>query len=356
MQILLNPGPVNLSDRVRKALAGPDICHREVEFSELQTGIREKLLDVYSLDEHWAAILLTGSGTSAMEAMLTSLVGANEKILIIENGAYGERLSRIAAIHGLTYQTLHHEWGEKIDTDRLAKLLGDDIAYIAVIHHETTTGRLNDLAAIAAVARVYGTPLLVDGVSSFGAEEIRFEDWNIAACAGTANKCLHAIPGTAFVIVNRRYSKDLDANQRTLYLNLGTYLQQQDSGGTPFTQSVQSMYALNEALDEFREQGGWQQRRESYREKMAMIYRGLTEMGIQALITADESSCVLQSFLLPTGISYQHLHDELKRMGFVIYAGQGDLAKTLFRVSMMGAVTTGDAARFVDSVGKIITG
>ncbi len=121
-QILLNPGPVVLSERVRNAMLRPDLCHREVEFAELQNTIRYDLLKVYPLPEdEWAAILMTGSGTAAMESMLTGLVPDHGKVLIIENGVYGERLTRIAEIHHINHQTLHHEWDEAIDI----KLLED---------------------------------------------------------------------------------------------------------------------------------------------------------------------------------------------------------------------------------------
>ena len=356
MPLLLNPGPVTLSERVRQALMRPDLCHRETEFTQLQNSIREKLLHVYGLaPETWAAVLLTGSGTSAMEAMLGSIPAKNDQVLIIENGVYGERLSQIAEIYGIHYQRLHHEWGEAIDLPALAAQLTDDLSYVALIHHETTTGRLNDLGAVAELCRTKNIPLLLDAISSFGAEEICFNDWNIAACAGTANKCLHGVPGASFVIVRRNALGRKDAIQRSLYLDLATYLRQQDVGGTPFTQSIQSFYALDEALDEQAEAGGWQQRRTAYRQKMALVRNGLSRLGIRPLLEQDESSCVLHAFHLPPTISYQGLHDALKRKGFVIYAGQGGLAQSLFRISPMGMVSVADMQRFVDAVKTIIT-
>ena len=106
--ILLNPGPVTLSARVREAMLGPDLCHREPEFAELQAEIRSKILGVYGLGStDWASILLTGSGTAAIEAMLTSVVPDNGHVLVIENGAYGERMTKILhrALTGLSVQS-----------------------------------------------------------------------------------------------------------------------------------------------------------------------------------------------------------------------------------------------------------
>ena len=358
MPILLNPGPVNLSERVRHAMLQPDLCHREQEFAQLQNSIREHLLGIYDLpDDQWAAVLLTGSGTAAMEAMLTSLVPDEATVLIIENGVYGERLTAIADTYGIEHVALHHDWGDKIQTDRLSEVLQtrNDITHVAVVHHETTTGQLNDLAAIAHICSDYKIPLLIDGVSSFGAEALKFNDWNVAACAATANKCLHGVPGTSFVIVHRdALKKDNITGPRTLYLNLASYLKHQDSGGTPFTQSVQTFYALAEALLELEDEGGWTSRQQNYWRRMDIVRDGLKGLGINAMLEKNECSCVLNGFHLPAGMGYETLHDQLKEAGFVIYAGQGGLAKSIFRVSCMGAITDEDMQRFVAVMGEIV--
>ena len=355
MEILLNPGPVNLSERVRQALLKPDLCHREIEFTNLQAGIRRKLLDIYNLsEEEWTAVLLTGSGTSAMEAMLISMVPENGRVLIIENGVYGERLRGIADIYNIAYQSLHYDWGQEIRAGDVEASLSGEISHVALVHHETTTGRLNNLDPVAALCKAAGIPILLDGVSSFGAEAMEFSDWNLQACAATANKCLHGIPGTSFVICKRDALQATAGLQRSLYLDLHTYAKQQDAGGTPFTQSVQSFYALDEALNEHREQGGWTARRELYRSRMARVREGFEKLEIKALLPADECSCVLNSFYLPGNLDYQALHDGLKQRGFVIYAGQGGLVQSIFRVSTMGMITESDIERLLTAVEEII--
>jgi 2-aminoethylphosphonate-pyruvate transaminase len=355
--ILLNPGPVTLSERVRRALTGPDLCHREAEFSQLQETIRGGLLRVYGLAPgRWAAVLLTGSGTAAVEAMLSSLVPKDGKLLVIENGVYGERMRRIAETHGIGCVSVKHGWGEEVGLERLEAALAeaDGLTHVAVVHHETTTGRLNRLDRIGAICRARGLTLLVDGVSSFGAEELDFEGWGIAACAATANKCLHGVPGTCFVIVRREALPGGDSPLRTLYLDLPTYCREQDRGGTPFTQSVQTLYALSEALAELEEEGGWPARRERYRRLIGLVREGLAAMGIAPVLPEGASSVVLNAFRLPDGISYGELHDRLKDEGFVIYAGQGGLANSIFRVSTMGAIDHADMARFLAATGGIV--
>ncbi|MCI0400202.1 MAG: 2-aminoethylphosphonate aminotransferase [Gammaproteobacteria bacterium] len=355
--ILLTPGPVQLSQRVRKALQGPDLSHRESEFFALQAEIRRDLLEIYGLPaERFAAVLLTGSGTAAMEAMVSSLVPRDGRVLILENGVYGERLAEIASIYQIEHLRLARPWTQPIDLSALGRHLAvaERLTHLAVVHHETTTGRLNNLAAIADRCREHRIALLVDAVSSFGAEALDFEAWGIAGCAGTANKCLHGIPGVSFVIVRRDALPPQGQPRRNLYLDLGCYARAQDGGATPYTQSVQAFYALAEALAELQEEGGRGSRHARYRALADQVRSGLTGLGIVPLLAEGASSVVLNAFYLPKGIEYSTFHDALKRRGFVIYAGQGELARRIFRISTMGAITPNDIAQFLSAVEAIM--
>ena len=354
MNLLLNPGPVTLTTRVRQALLRPDLCHREPEFSELQSGIRQDLLKVYGLKPaDWTAVLLTGSGTAAVEAMLTSLVPADGRILIIDNGAYGARMAKMAGVYGINHDTVSSAWGDPVDTDAVAsRLEAQRYSHIAIVQHETTTGRLNDLATVATLAEQYGASLLIDGVSSFGAETIDFDHWPIAACAATANKCLHGVPGISFVITRKQALTE--GNSRSVYLDLAAYESQQVNGGTPFTQSVQCCYALAEALAEYFDEGGLPARRATYQQRMIRIREGLLSLGIEALLAEDANSCVLNAFRLPEGLTYETLHDRLKSAGFIIYAGQGEFASHIFRIAVMGALADSDLQRLVKEVGILV--
>lgn len=346
--LLLNPGPVTLSARVRAALAGPDLCHREPEFATLQAGIRHGLLEVYELDPgQWSAVLLTGSGTAAVEAMVSSLVPQDGRLLVLDNGVYGDRMARMAAAHGIEHRVLRQPWGEAIDLAALERTLATEgpFSHLALVHHETTTGRLNDLAPVLARAAAAGARVLLDAVSSFGAEELDFAEGALVACAATANKCLHGVPGVSFVLARRPALAAACSPARSLYLDLSAYWGQQEAAGTPFTQSVQAFYALREALAEHREAGGWRARRQCYRVRMQRVNEALREAGVQPLLEPGASSCVLNAFRLPAALGYETLHDRLKQAGFVIYAGQGALARSAFRISTMGELSEADIER-----------
>ncbi len=350
--ILLNPGPVTLSRRVREAMLRPDLCHREPEFSDLQSGIRRKLLAVYGLDPgEWAAVLLTGSGTSAVEAMLGSLVPADGELVVVENGAYGERMSQIAVAHRIACTPVRHGWEDAVDPSRLRAALARvslPTHRIALVHHETTSGRLNDLAVAGPGGR---TSLLVDAVSSFGAEQIDFT--GLAACASTANKCLHGVPGVSFVLLRRSLLEGSDP-RRGLYLDLAAHCRAQDAGDTLFTPAVQACYALDEALTELDGAGGWTVRRARYRALMEHVRGRLIELAVEPLLPEGDCSCVLSAFRLPHGLSYERLHDGLKRNGFVIYAGQGRLAAGIFRIAVMGEITDPDMERLLGALSAVL--
>jgi 2-aminoethylphosphonate-pyruvate transaminase len=132
---------------------------------------------------------------------------------------------------------------------------------------------------------------------------------------------------------------------RTVYLDLRDYAARQDAGGTPFTQSVQTFYALDEALCEYFEQGGRDARRRLFEARLTAIREVLGELGVHALLPATESSCVLNAFELPPGRSYAELHAALKARGFIIYAGQGALSERVFRISAMGEIGPADLER-----------
>ena len=356
--ILLNPGPVTLTHRVREALTSGDWCHREPEFAELTQSINARLVGVYpNLVDNYAAVMMTGSGTSAVEAMLASLAPETGGTLVLANGVYGERMAKMLKAHRKPHELIQGEWTRPVDTDAAAALLDEhpEITHVATVHHETTTGRLNDLDAIGALCRERDLALLLDGVSSYGAEAIDADAWNLQAVAATANKCLHAVPGLSFVVAHNTVWTRTSPQVGSVYLDLYAYFAgQHGEGFSPFTQSVQAAFALSEALDELHEHGGWRTRRQQYVDRAQRIHEELSAAGVGMLLREDEFSSVLRSYLLPAGVGYAELHDALKEDGFVIYAGQGQLASDIFRLAYMGDITAADVERLCAALRRVL--
>jgi 2-aminoethylphosphonate-pyruvate transaminase len=358
---LLNPGPVTLTPRVRAALGRGDLCHREPEFAALQLGVRRRVEQVYegALGEY-VAILLTGSGTAAVEAMVSSLVPAEGgHALVVANGVYGDRMARMLAAGKRRFDVVASDWLAGIDLAAVEARLTSDasITHVLAVHHETTTGRLNAIPALGALCKRHGRALLLDGVSSFGGEDIRFSDWSLEAVAGTANKCLHGVPGISFVLVKESVLSARPSGATSVYLDLWRHWKEQASGWSPFTQSVQVLFALDEAMAEMEEAGGWRARQRAYAERAATVRHALEELGVELFLGKDAacSSSILTSFKVPPTVRYQDLHDALKARGFVIYAGQGPHEGHMFRIAVMGDLTSLDIEELIAGLRAILS-
>lgn len=343
---LLSPGPVTLTRRVRESLLREDVCHREPEFSALMGELRARLIGVYpQAATDYTAVLITGSGTSAVEAMVSSFVPHDGQALVVSNGVYGERMGTMLTSQKKTAHIIKSEWTGTIDLAAAEEALKtiSGITHVLAVHLETTTGRLNDISRLSALCSRYGVKLLLDCVSSFGGEEIDFENWDVEACAGTSYKCLHGVPGVSFVLARKAAFAKKKTGATSVYLDLFRQYAEQNRNATPFTPAVSLYFALNEALEELTDAGGWRTRRAQYRELTRQVFHGLRSQNIEPLLDIKEpASSLLTAYRIPGGSDYASLHSYLKKAGFVIYAGQGKLAGEMFRIATMGAITAKD--------------
>ncbi len=349
--ILLNPGPVTLTERVRRSLLKEDLCHREPEFAELVLDIKRRLLRVYpEAARDYEAVLMVGSGTCAVEAMIQSFVPKGGKVLVISNGIYGERMASMVQAIGKQLEFVRSEWPEPMNLAEVDRRLAADasISHVIAVHNETTTGRRNDLPALAAILKKHNRRMLLDSVSSFAGEEIRFEDWNLDALCSVANKCIHGAPGICFVMARRELLESGTSGASSVYLDLYRYYKEQKSGFSPFTQATHVCVAMQEALAELEDSGGWKTRHERYMRLSRTIRAELDAIGIKRFLPEDAYCAVISSFHLPQGVSYKELHDLLKKAGFVIYAGQAGLYHSIFRIANLGAISDADLARLLD--------
>ncbi len=339
---LLNPGPCNVSDAVHAAMQTPDICHREADYLDVQVQTRDLLLEALDLDPAvWVPALITGSGTAALEMAVSSCVSASGAMLVVVNGVYGDRILRMARAHGIEAIPLTSGWIEPPDLDALAATLDANpgVEVVAMVHHETTTGLLNPVAEVAALCRDRGRRFLVDTISGLGGEHIDLDrDVDLAAC--TANKLVQGLPGVSFCVLKRDFADDIAGYpSRSVYLDLATYVARQSAGSTPFTPAVQVTYALRQALSELRDET-LTARVERMRLASERLRAGFERLGLDYYIEQPSlRSNTITTLRLPEGIDYPTLHDHMRARGYVIYAGQGDLAREAFRIANMGLIT-----------------
>lgn len=355
-RVLLNPGPTVVSDRIHRAVAGPDLCHREPEYSEIFARIKEKLFRVAGVDSDWSLALIAGSGTAAMEAMVGASVCEGRRLLVCRNGVYGDRLATIAERLGIQVIPVRAAETEPIDPSAVAAALDADptIEAVAIVHHETTTGLLNPVHEIAATAGARNVRVAVDAISSLGAEDLRLAGTGIDMVACTSNKCLHGLPGTAFVLLSPAGAERADeAPRRSLYLDIPGYLEAQRRSSVPFTPAVPAVYGLEAALDELLDEGPGH-RRSEYRKRGAFLDLAFEKMGLEQTVAAADRSSSVRSLRLPAGVDYERLHDAAKRDGYVIYAGLGQAASTTFRVCTLGALELEVLGDFVESLERAL--
>ncbi len=356
--VLFSPGPVMTSARVKAALVHHDVCHRDADYAAVVERLQEKLRPVFRASPAHEMILLTGSGTSAMEMAISSVVPPGKKLLVIANGAFGERLDEIAALHGIPRVTLRYAWGELPDVREVARALeGDpDVAAAAMIQHETSVGLMNPVGEIGRLCRARGVTSIVDAVSALGMEDVDVVRDGIDVCYSSANKCLHSTSGVSFLCVAPEvWPRIAGLAPRVYYLDLKRHRRYLDElSQTPFTPAVSSFFALETALDELAEQGGVPARRETYRKRALRIRRVFTDLGFESFTNTGRESHAISTLRLPPGLEVDALYDGAKARGFIIYRAKGTLTERHVQIANMGELSDATIDAFLAAIAEVV--
>ena len=358
-KILLNPGPCTTSERVKHALLVPDLCPREKDFGGLLAGVREKLLRTVNAEATHTTVLLTGSGTAGMEATLGSVVGPADRVLIIDNGAYGRRAGLIAQALGLPHRMLSLGWGEYPQSEKVEAALaeGPAVTHCFFVHHETTTGMLNPLGAIVAACQRHGVITIVDAMSSFGGVPLDLRATPADFVISSANKCLQGFPGLSFVLARRdALARIVALPRRSIYLHLhDNWRTQEETRQCLYTPPVQVLSALDAALDEFFEEGA-DARHTRYAACYATLLAGMKALGFVCLVPEVWHSKLLTTFLEPEhpAWSFDAMHDYLYERGITVYPGKLSAART-FRIANIGDLHPADLELFLAHLREFLT-
>lgn len=356
--ILLTPGPAITTDSVKFAQVVPDICHREEEFGKMVSILSDELTQIVADTSDYTTVLLGGSGTAAVEAILSSALGRGTAI-IISNGQYGRRMCEIAAAYRLDYAAFESAWDTPLNLEDLENLLrskAGEISYLCVVHCETTTGLLNDITSIGRLCKRYGISLIVDCMSSFGAVPIDMRAMNIAFLAASSNKCLQGMPGVSFIIAAKESLEKIKEIPRTnYYLDLWAqydYFRRQRQ--FRFTPPVQALYALRQAVIELKLEGV-SRRYERYQALWENLVCGLSRLGLKHLVPAECHSKIITAVIPPRirTFVFTELHDFLLSHGVTIYPGKVTELDT-FRVANIGNLTHEDIALFLELLSQYL--
>ena len=281
---LLTPGPLTTTDTVKREMLA-DHCTWDDDYKQITQKIRRELLELAHVSEKdYTVVLMQGSGSFGVESVITSVVGDDEKLLIVANGAYGERMVDIAEHARISYALYEEEYDKIPSAERVEKLLEEDpaITHVAMVHSETTSGILNDIASVAEVVKAAGKTMIVDAMSSFGGVDIEVGKLGIDFIISSANKCIQGVPGFSFIICNRQKLMESAGKARSLSLDLyDQWKTMEKDGKWRFTSPTHTVLAFAKAMEELKEEGGIPARSKRYYDNNRLLIRKMKGMGIQ---------------------------------------------------------------------------
>ena len=339
--LLMIPGPVEVHPRVLRAMSKPIYGHRTGEFRDLLNEVVNMLKPIFGTKND--IIILTGSGTLAMEAAVRTFVWEGKKVLSLVNGKFGERFSEIAKTTGAKVRVLEIPWGKAIKPEDVENALSKekDVDVVTITHNETSTGVLNPLEEIAKVVKDFGAFLIVDGITSVGGDYVFLDKWKLDVVVAGSQKCLGIPPGLSFVALGNEALEMLEegnVSDRAYYSNLKIYYDAwKKKGDLPFTGAVSLIYALYESLKMIHEEG-LENRIRRHRLSAKVLREGLKAMGLRIFAEEGYESNTVTSVLYPNGISDNDFRKKLRDYGILVAAGQEHLKGKIFRLSTMNLV------------------
>ena len=355
---LLTPGPLTTTDTVKKEMLF-DHCTWDDDYKKITLSIREKLLNLAHVSEpEYTVVLMQGSGTFGVESVLTSVIGEEDTLLIAANGAYGERMGDIARHAGIHYLMYEEDYNKIPSAEKIREILAEhpEITHVSMVHSETTSGILNDIASVAKVVKGAGKTFIVDAMSSFGGVDIPVGDLEIDFIISSANKCIQGVPGFSFIICNREKLMESKGKARSLSLDLYDQWETMNKDGKwRFTSPTHVVLAFAQALKEMEEEGGIVARAKRYEEKNRLLIQKMAEMGIRPYIGSEHQGPIITTFLYPEhhNFSFQDMYQYIKDRGYAIYPGKVTDADT-FRIGNIGEIYKEDIEKLCSIIKEFL--
>ena len=349
---LLTPGPLTTTETVKKEML-VDHCTWDNDYKQITQSIRKSLLELARVSEdEYTAVLMQGSGTFGVESVLTSSVGKSGKLLIAANGAYGERMEDIAKHAGLNYKILNFRYNETPDAGIIENEIKNDpdITHVSMVHCETTSGILNDIASVAKKVKECGKTFIVDAMSSFGGVDIPVGKLGIDFIISSANKCIQGVPGFSFIICRRSEIMKCEGNAVSLSLDLyDQWKGMEKDGKWRFTSPTHVVLAFAKAIEELKAEGGIEARYRRYSENNRLLIEKMEKMGFRTYLGGVNQSPIITTFYYPekSDFSFEEMYNFIKERGYAIYPGKVTDAD-VFRIGNIGEIYSDDILKLCD--------
>lgn len=358
-KILFTPGPLTTSRTVKQALLR-DLGSRDFEFISVIRSIRERLVALAGVKPgEYEAIPMQGSGTFAIESVFSSCVPPDGKVLIIVNGAYGQRMIKMCKTLKIEFEALEYPEDSLPDAKEIESTLkhfAGLITHVAIVHCETTTGIINPIQTIGALAKAAGARYFVDAMSSFGAIPLNIAAAHIDYLVSSANKCIEGVPGFGFIIARREALLETEGWARSLSLNL---LEQwkglEGNGQFRFTPPTHVLLAFHQALLELEAEGGVEGRAARYYKNYKTLIEGMHELGFKEYLKPELQGYIITSFLYPNHPkwSFEEFYKRLNARDLVIYPGKVSNADC-FRIGNIGRILEADVKGLLCGIREVM--
>ncbi|MFT3751227.1 MAG: 2-aminoethylphosphonate--pyruvate transaminase [Agriterribacter sp.] len=357
--LLFTPGPLSTSHTVKEAML-EDMGSRDHAFVKAVKDIREGLLKLAHApkEEGYECVIMQGSGTFGVESVISSIVGDKDKLLILANGAYGERIVKMAKIHKLNHAVLRFDEDNIVTPEAVEAFLKDnnDITHVACIHSETTTGLFNPVGDIGAVCKKFNKVFVVDAMSSFGGVVMDMVALYIDFLISSSNKCIEGVPGFAFALCKKSELEKAKGQARSLSLDLYDQWHGLETNGQfRFTPPTLSIMAFQQAMKELEEEGGVSAREERYKTNKKILDEGMHQMGFQQYLSPAIQGHIITSFLYPDSpdFKFDRFYNKLNERGFVIYPGKLSKADA-FRIGNIGQIFPDDVKALLKAIEEVM--
>ncbi|MFN9637425.1 MAG: pyridoxal-phosphate-dependent aminotransferase family protein [Synechococcaceae cyanobacterium] len=350
---LMIPGPTPVPETVLQAMARHPIGHRSADFQAIVHRTTEQLQWLHQTSND--VLVITGSGTAAMEAGIINTLSRGDRVLCGDNGKFGERWVKVAQAYGLEVEVIKAEWGQPLDPEAFRAALEADgekrIRAVILTHSETSTGVINDLQTIASHVRAHGTALTIaDCVTSLGAAEVPMDAWGVDVIGSGSQKGYMMPPGLSFVAMSERaWAAYARSDLPKFYLDLGKYRKSAKADSNPFTPAINLYFALQAALEMMQAEGleAIVARHDRHRRatQAAMKAIGLP------LYAAEGHGSPAITAVAPEGIDAESLRKEVrKRFDILLAGGQDHLKGHVFRIGHLGFVCDRDILTAVAAI------
>ena len=357
-KILFTPGPLTTSRSVKQAMLS-DLGSRDYTFIELVKDIRNRLLEIGQVRKgDYEAILMQGSGTFGLEAVVGSTVPHDGKLLVIVNGAYGRRIALIAKRLNISVATLNYPEDSLPDLAELEETLANDteITNVAVIHCETTTGIINPVREIGEIVKKHQKIYFVDAMSSFGAVPFSLSDCGIDYLVSSANKCIEGVPGFSLILAKKETLLASEGYARSLSLDLLAQWQGLEKNGQfRFTPPTHALLAFHQALVELEGEGGVEGRARRYKSNYDTLLKGTRQMGLREYLSPEKQGYIITSFLYPDhpNFDFEQFYNRLNARDQVIYPGKVSQA-ACFRIGNIGRIFPPDVLTLLAAMREVL--